>query len=63
MFQDVPKIFSAGLDILEMFQPKEERLHDFWRTLQNMWLQLYMSPLPIVAAVNVNLHCTAYIVI
>lgn len=49
---DVPKIFSAGLDILEMFQPKEDRLRDFWSTLQNTWLQLYLSPLPTVAAIN-----------
>lgn len=49
---DVPKIFSAGLDILEMYQPDVERLKLFWRSLQDMWLQLYTSPLATIAAIN-----------
>ncbi|XP_052069800.1 enoyl-CoA delta isomerase 1, mitochondrial-like isoform X1 [Mytilus californianus] len=49
---DVPKIFSAGIDILEMYQPNEERLHSFWRALQDMWLQLYVTPLATIAAIN-----------
>ena len=27
-------VFSAGLDIMEMYKPKEERLKEFWSTLQ-----------------------------
>lgn len=29
-----PTVFSAGLDIMEMYQPSEERLKKFWYTLQ-----------------------------
>ncbi|KAK2182608.1 hypothetical protein NP493_347g03076 [Ridgeia piscesae] len=47
----LPKIFSAGLDILEMYQPKPERLAEFWRTLQNMWMRLYGSRLVTIAAI------------
>lgn len=51
-------IFSAGLDINEMIvtgKPDveaEDRLFAFWTTLQDMWLQLYAHPLPVVAAIN-----------
>ncbi|CAH1802704.1 unnamed protein product, partial [Owenia fusiformis] len=48
----LPKIFSAGLDILEMYQPKEERLRQFWSTLQDVWLRLYGSPLVTIAAIS-----------
>lgn len=27
-------VFSAGLDIMEMYKPSEERLKSFWSTLQ-----------------------------
>lgn len=27
-------VFSAGLDIMEMYKPNEERLKNFWHTLQ-----------------------------
>jgi Delta3-Delta2-enoyl-CoA isomerase len=46
-------VFSAGLDILEMYQPTQERLKDFWTTLQDVWLKLYGSPFPTAAAINV----------
>ena len=52
--QGLPKIFSAGLDILEMYQPKPERLAEFWRTLQNMWMRLYGSRLVTIAAIAVS---------
>jgi len=45
-------IFSAGLDILEMYNPDESRLREFWRSLQDMWLQLYTSRLVTIAAIN-----------
>ncbi|XP_017464863.1 PREDICTED: enoyl-CoA delta isomerase 1, mitochondrial-like [Rhagoletis zephyria] len=45
-------VFSAGLDILEMYQPKEERLKSFWTTLQSTWMALYGSKLPTAAAIN-----------
>ncbi|XP_076312201.1 enoyl-CoA delta isomerase 1, mitochondrial-like isoform X1 [Tachypleus tridentatus] len=48
----IPKIFSAGLDIFEMFQPTEARLREFWGALQDFWLKLYVSPLVTVAAIS-----------
>jgi 3,2-trans-enoyl-CoA isomerase len=47
-----PKIFSAGLDIMEMYNPKPERVREFWKALQNFWMKLYVSPLATVAAIN-----------
>lgn len=48
----VPKIFSAGLDIKEMYQPDPERLRFFWRTLQDFFMKLYGSSLVTAAAIN-----------
>lgn len=47
-----PTVFSAGLDIMEMYQTKEERLRLFWKALQEMWRTLYLTPLYTVAAIN-----------
>ncbi|KAG8195375.1 hypothetical protein JTE90_001392 [Oedothorax gibbosus] len=47
-----PTVFSAGLDITEMYNPKEERLVKFWKALQTMWKTLYLTPLVTIAAVN-----------
>ncbi|ALC38333.1 CG4594 [Drosophila busckii] len=47
-----PTIFSAGLDILEMYKPDKERLKAFWTTLQDVWLALYGSAVPTAAAIN-----------
>lgn len=47
-----PKIFSAGLDIMEMYNPKPERMREFWRALQSFWMRLYISPLATAAAIN-----------
>lgn len=47
-----PKIFSAGLDITEMYQKSPEYLSEFWRSLQEFWLTLYDSRLATIAAVN-----------
>jgi len=48
----LPKIFSAGLDIREMYKPEEERLRNFWFSLQGLWLQLYGSKMATVALIN-----------
>jgi len=45
-------VFSAGLDILEMYKPKPERVTAFWTTLQDMWLKLFGSSYPTVAAIS-----------
>ncbi|XP_046421094.1 enoyl-CoA delta isomerase 1, mitochondrial-like isoform X1 [Neodiprion fabricii] len=48
----LPKVFSAGLDILEMYKPDLKRAESFWRALQDLWLTLYGLALPTAAAVN-----------
>ncbi|XP_078610372.1 enoyl-CoA delta isomerase 1, mitochondrial-like [Branchiostoma floridae x Branchiostoma japonicum] len=48
----VPGIFSAGLDILEMYQSTPERCVAFWRALQDAWLGLYGSRLVTMAAIE-----------
>lgn len=48
----LPKIFSAGLDITEMYQPDIDRLQEFWRTLQDMWIKLYGMSKVTIAAIN-----------
>lgn len=45
-------VFSGGLDILEMYKPQEERVKQFWTTLQDVWLKLYGSAFPTAAAIN-----------
>ncbi|XP_057366646.1 enoyl-CoA delta isomerase 1, mitochondrial-like [Daphnia carinata] len=47
-----PGIFSAGLDIREIYQPTEGRLKEFWSSLQTLWLQLYGSKMASVALIN-----------
>lgn len=45
-------VFSAGLDITEMYKPNETRLREFWSKLQEVWLKLYGSAIPTAAAIN-----------
>lgn len=47
-----PTVFSAGLDIMEMYKPDEARLRKFWQSLQTMWKTLYATPLITIAAIN-----------
>ena len=47
-----PKIFSAGLDIMEMYQPTEESLATFWNALQTLFLTYYTTPLVSIAAIE-----------
>ncbi|XP_073968738.1 enoyl-CoA delta isomerase 1, mitochondrial-like [Rhodnius prolixus] len=47
-----PTVFSAGLDILEMYQPTIDKARQFWRMLQDTWIKLYSSPYPTVAVIN-----------
>ncbi|KYM93502.1 PREDICTED: enoyl-CoA delta isomerase 1, mitochondrial-like [Cyphomyrmex costatus] len=48
----LPTVFSAGLDIMELFTTDKGKLIDFWRTLQDTWLTVYSSAIPIAAAIN-----------
>lgn len=45
-------IFSAGLDVTELYQPDPERLRLFLSTLQETWIKLYGSSYPTVALIN-----------
>lgn len=47
-----PSIFSAGLDIMEMHKPDPTRLVDFWKSFQQLYLDLYGSRLAGIAAVQ-----------
>ncbi|XP_028841251.1 enoyl-CoA delta isomerase 1, mitochondrial-like [Denticeps clupeoides] len=48
----VPKVFSAGLDIMEMYGKGPEHATVFWRAVQEMWFKLYSSNMVTIAAVN-----------
>ncbi|KAJ1522968.1 hypothetical protein ONE63_002105 [Megalurothrips usitatus] len=45
-------VFSAGLDIMEMYKAPRDQMAVFWTTLQNTWLSLYRTGIPTVAAIN-----------
>jgi len=45
-------VFSAGLDLFEMYDPNVERMTAFWRELQDMKINYFGSPLVMVGAIN-----------
>ena len=45
-------IFCAGLDVAELVEPDKDRLPRFWRSLQQVYIDLYGSRLATVAAVG-----------
>jgi 3,2-trans-enoyl-CoA isomerase len=49
---NIPNIFSAGLDIMEMYKATPERASQFWRALQDVWIKLYGSSNILIAALN-----------
>lgn len=53
----VPRMFSAGLDLKELHGVTAQHLRKFWRHVQDLWLCLYSSKVPTVAAING--HCLA----
>ena len=52
-----PTIFSSGLDLHDLFAQPRSHLELFWQHVQDLWLQLYSSRLPTIAAING--HCLA----
>jgi 3,2-trans-enoyl-CoA isomerase len=46
------KVFSAGLDIMEMYQPQPAKITKFWTSLQDLYLRLYTTRLAAVAAIE-----------
>ena len=51
----LPKIFSAGLDLHELYGVSRSHLEDFWKAVQDLWLQIYSSDL--VTLSFINGHC------
>jgi len=49
-----PTTLSAGLDLKELYNPNPERLTKFWRSFQQVFLDLYGSRLATVGAVGGN---------
>lgn len=47
-------MFSAGLDILEMYKKSPEHCAEFWKAVQDAWLKLYGSTKVTIAAINVS---------
>lgn len=45
-------VFSAGLDIMEMYKPDRKRVELFWTSLQGLWLKLFGSKFVTAAAIN-----------
>ena len=54
---NIPRVFSAGLELSELYNTNTDRLKQLWTHLQNVWLNIYSSPHPVVAAING--HCLA----
>ncbi|KAG5472116.1 hypothetical protein CUR178_02788 [Leishmania enriettii] len=50
----IPTVFSAGIDLSEVHNPKPERISVFWQSFQEMWLIFNSFPKPIIAAINGN---------
>ncbi|KAM9843850.1 enoyl-CoA delta isomerase 1, mitochondrial [Aulostomus maculatus] len=48
----LPKVFSAGLDIMEMYGKSPESCGVFWKAVQEMWLKVYSSNMVTIAAIN-----------
>lgn len=51
-FKAAKTVFSAGIDINEMYKPDPVRVREFWLTLQECWIKLYGSSYPTAAAIN-----------
>nr|XP_006979002.1 enoyl-CoA delta isomerase 1, mitochondrial [Peromyscus maniculatus bairdii] len=47
-----PGIFSAGLDLMEMYGRNPAHYAEYWKAVQELWLRLYLSNLILVAAIN-----------
>lgn len=50
---NMPKVFSAGLHIPDLYQVQPEPLRQMFGALQDVWIQLYGSNKIFIAAINV----------
>ena len=58
-------MFSAGIDLMELYDSNPNRLEDLWFHVQKLWWNLYGSKKVYIAALNVRkkFSCfTAYFV-
>jgi len=46
------KVFSAGLNILEMYNRQDDSLRTFWSNVQEWYLSVFGCSKPVVAAIN-----------
>ena len=53
-FQSLNGIYSAGVELTEIYKPNKERCVLFSRALQNLWIKLYGSKKVYVAGINVT---------
>ncbi|OBS80620.1 hypothetical protein A6R68_21178 [Neotoma lepida] len=49
---DCPGVFSAGLNLMEMYGRNPAHYAEYWKAVQELWLRLYLSNLIVVAAIN-----------
>ncbi|XP_055377364.1 enoyl-CoA delta isomerase 1, mitochondrial-like [Condylostylus longicornis] len=49
---NIKTIFSAGLDLKELYQPDQDRIKILWNLLQDVCVGLYSASYPTVAAMN-----------
>uniref|UniRef100_G1MHM9 Enoyl-CoA delta isomerase 1, mitochondrial n=3 Tax=Ailuropoda melanoleuca TaxID=9646 RepID=G1MHM9_AILME len=49
---DCPGIFSAGLDLLEMYGRDPAHYAEYWKAVQELWLRVYLSSLVVISAIN-----------
>ncbi|XP_051023630.1 enoyl-CoA delta isomerase 1, mitochondrial [Acomys russatus] len=49
---DRPGVFSAGLDLMELYGRNPAHYAEYWRAVQEIWLRLYLSNLILVSAIN-----------
>lgn len=52
MTSSLATVFSAGLDIMEMYKTNVERCTKFWNALQDYWMTLYGLEIRTAAAIN-----------
>lgn len=57
IFKSLLPVFSAGLDLNELYQTSRDRVELLWQSLQDMWLQIYSSELVTLSLING--HCLA----
>lgn len=53
----LPNVFSAGLDLHELYGVSRDHLETFWWSVQDLWFQIYSSRL--VTLSYINGHCLA----